>query len=166
MTTFEHRKPNFTNREICTLIQEISNRKNVLLRKGGNIHLYHQKQKKWEEIEDIVNGLGESAVHRTVKELRKKWDYLVFRAKKDYQEIRASEGEINGTQVSPYTQLVINVFGSQSDMLSSSSGGEGPDAMSDESIEASNQEEAEDWDDVEANEDDTEAYGSFSVNAV
>lgn len=75
------RKKNFTQREVDKLVDCVSRKYKVVCSKFSDTVTLQKKQETWKEIARKINAIA--PCFRTVAEIRKKWDDLKMKAKKD-----------------------------------------------------------------------------------
>ena len=84
-----HRRPNFTEAEVLTLIEEVKDREHVILSKLDNTVTARAKEHAWEEVTNCVNAV--STTQRKPDEVKTKFKDLKFLLKKKagqlYKEI-------------------------------------------------------------------------------
>ena len=75
MESNKDRKANFTDEECLLLIEEYRARSHIIRAQLGANVTSRQKKAAWQEIADAINARNAS-VHRSVKNIRKKWNNL------------------------------------------------------------------------------------------
>ena len=79
------RKPNWTEREVMTLLEEYSRKKHILKPKIGVVVSMTDRQKCWCEIADVINtSEGINGRYRSVKEVHKKFENLSNRMRTEF----------------------------------------------------------------------------------
>ena len=105
------RKPNFSDEEIYTLLEEFYKHREVLVPRLCNSSSNKEKMDRWEAIKTAVNAKRKEGPKRTAKDVRKKWIDLLHRAKKDFQEKDRSK-------MSPYSEVIIEICGKDAPLFS------------------------------------------------
>uniref|UniRef100_A0A8W8K7K0 Myb/SANT-like DNA-binding domain-containing protein n=1 Tax=Magallana gigas TaxID=29159 RepID=A0A8W8K7K0_MAGGI len=88
------RKPNYTNIEIETLIEEVQNNKDILNSAFSNIATNSSKQRIWTSIASKVSAV--SGVERLAEDVKKKWRNISSDTKKKLSSARKEARKIGG----------------------------------------------------------------------
>ena len=109
------RKSNFSDSEIKTLIEKYDQHKYVITSKQSNTITNKRKKETWKSITASIKELQNSADFRTVEEVKKKWQELLSKAKKDAGRMkRVPTGGGPLPKASIYSKTVIQVVGENS----------------------------------------------------
>lgn len=79
--------PNWTDEETLQLVHEVDLRKNIIQKKFSNDVTVQTKRKAWEEITLLLNSRFPHH-HRSSKEVKKRWDNVSTRMRRQYSEIQ------------------------------------------------------------------------------
>lgn len=110
----KQRKAKFTDRELESLVDNVSIQYTVISAKFSDVLTNKHKIEAWRKVKESVNAVGTSA--RTVEEIRRKWDDLKSRTKKkasDHKKniIGTGGGEPPADDLSEIEQKIIDLIG-------------------------------------------------------
>jgi hypothetical protein len=95
------RKPNFTDNEVLTIINQYEMYKELLHSREASKSVIAQKQAIWKRITDTLNA-SYPQVERTVEDVRRKWKKLQSEAKRESAAHR--QAQLSGTTTSIWTK--------------------------------------------------------------
>ena len=81
-TTGRRRKPNFTDNEVLTIVNQYEKYKELLHSREASKSVIAQKQAIWKQITETLNA-AYPQVERTVEDVRRKWKKLQSEAKRE-----------------------------------------------------------------------------------
>jgi len=90
------RKPNFTDNEVLTIINQYEKYKELLHSREASKSVIAQKQAIWKQITDTLNA-SYPQVERTVEDVRRKWKKLQSEAKRESAAHRQAQS--SGTSI-------------------------------------------------------------------
>ncbi|XP_006011077.1 GT1 domain-containing protein [Latimeria chalumnae] len=119
--TEKKRNPNWSEEEKTILLREYEKRKHILTARSNPLITLAIKQNQWEEITRAINTHSFMSLGRTVQEVKKKYENLSTRARKEYNEFKkisgATGGDAGPEPLSKVTKLVLELFGEDSPAL-------------------------------------------------
>lgn len=92
------RKPNFTDNEVLTIINQYEMYKELLHSREASKSVIAQKQAIWKRITDTLNA-SYPLVERTVEDVRRKWKKLQSEAKREAAAQRQAQLSGNSTNI-------------------------------------------------------------------
>ncbi|XP_064465899.1 myb/SANT-like DNA-binding domain-containing protein 4 [Ornithodoros turicata] len=120
MATAEAKKPkapNWTEEETLQLVQEVELRKHIINKKFSKDVTTQTKRKAWEEVTLVLNSRFPHH-HRSQQEVKKRWDNVCTRMRRQYSEIRKNmnktgeKGQV--VDIPPVMSAVLDVIGAES----------------------------------------------------
>ncbi len=101
------RKPNFTDHEVLTIIDQYDVYKELLHSREASKSVIAQKQAIWKQITENLN-TSYPQVERTVEDVRRKWKKLQSEAKREVAAYRAAQLSGSSTPVSNKQMSLYN----------------------------------------------------------
>jgi hypothetical protein len=95
------RKPNFTDNEVLTIINQYEVYKELLHSREASKSVIAQKQAIWKQITETLNA-SYPQVERTVEDVRRKWKKLQSEAKRESAAHR--QAQLSGTSTTVWTK--------------------------------------------------------------
>lgn len=110
------RQPNYEIEEISTLLEEVRERKDIILSSFTNTITNLKKAEAWEEITEMVNNSSSNrSIRRSSLDVKKKWQGLQAAAKRALSD--AKRPPTGGGPVPtppPYLDVVLDIIGIES----------------------------------------------------